>query len=856
MRAGAGVAGRRGVPVLAAKARGLGSAVSVTALLTVGSGLAPALAQEEQNTTLPEIRVIATTPLSTAPRRAPTRTGAAPVARPNQPGPAPAPAPPADPTVIDRDKVPSDTQTLTASDFTRTASPNITDTLFQRVPAVTVTDPNGNGVQQAVQYRGFEASPLQGTPQGIAVYMGGIRVNEAFGDTVNWDLIPTNAIARTDIWSNNPVFGLNALGGAINITMKNGFTYQGNEAELQAGSFGRKSVSAQYGAVNGPYSLYLAAQAMHDDGWRQKSPANVGRFYSDAGWRNEGTELHLVAAAASSSLGVAAATPIQMLERDWTSIFTTPQTTQNRMGLLALNGKREVTNTWTLLGNVYLRQFDQRHVDGNSADVERCSASSSFANHLCLQDDGFPRPNPVTTAFRDQFVLLDQNNNTIPCPPGSGNTCASVPYGTIDRTRSDTTTIGTSLQGSNNDKILGHDNHFTVGGSIDHSRTAFSASSELGFILPDLSVVSNPAIPGDGSIIHTLGGFGYGPVLLNTTNTYYGLYATDTFDITSQLSATAGGRLNIAKLTLADQLGTSPDLNSSPTYTRFNPVAGLTYKFFPLLSAYAGYSESNRVPTPLELGCASPTQPCLIENFLVADPPLKQVVGKTYEAGLRGNGAFMDGRVDWKFGLFRTDSFDDIIQLTSVIQGRGFFQNVPQTRRQGIEAGVEYTKGPWSLYAGYSLIDATFQFTADLASPNNPMADANGNIHVTPGDHIPMIPLNQVKVGADYAVTPEWKVGADAQFVGSRFFVGDEANQNEKLPAYWVANLHTTYQVTKDVQIFGLVNNVFNNKYALYGTYFETSGVANAGLPITLTDPRTEVPGQPLSIYLGLRAKL
>ena len=304
--------------------------------------------------------------------------------------------------------------------------------------------------------------------------MGGIRVNEAFGDTVNWDLIPTNAIARTDIWSNNPVFGLNALGGAINITMKNGFTYQGNEAELQAGSFGRKSVSAQYGAMNGPYSLYLAAQAMHDDGWRQKSPANVGRFYSDVGWRNDGTELHLVAAAASSSFGVAAATPIQMLERDWTSIFTTPQTTQNRMGLLALNGKHELTNTWTLQGNVYLRQFRsaarRRQRRRRGALQQRRLRSR---NHLCLQDDGFPRPNPVTTAFRDQFALLDQNNNTIPCPPGQRQHLRQRPlrhdrphpqrhhHDRRPRCRARTTT-----------KIFGHDNHFTVGGSIDHSRTA------------------------------------------------------------------------------------------------------------------------------------------------------------------------------------------------------------------------------------------------------------------------------------------------------------------------------------------------------------------------------------------------
>jgi iron complex outermembrane receptor protein len=120
---------------------------------------------------------------------------------------------------INRDKVPGTVQTLTSDDFTRTESPVVTDTLFQRIPGVSLSDPNGNGAAQELNYRGFFASPLQGTPQGLAVYMNGIRFNEAFGDTVNWDLIPTVAIDRSDLWTNNPVFGLNALGGAVNLTM-------------------------------------------------------------------------------------------------------------------------------------------------------------------------------------------------------------------------------------------------------------------------------------------------------------------------------------------------------------------------------------------------------------------------------------------------------------------------------------------------------------------------------------------------------------------------------------------------------------------------------------------------------------
>jgi iron complex outermembrane recepter protein len=756
---------------------------------------------------------------------------------------------------VDRDKVPGTVQTLTSDDFKRTEAPIVTETLFQRIPGVTLSDPNGNSAAQSLSYRGFFASPVQGTPQGIAVYMSGIRFNEAFGDTVNWDLIPTNAIDRSDLWTNNPVFGLNALGGALNLTMKNGFTYQGLEGSLQGGSYGHFTGEAQYGVQIGDYSAYFAAQGLRDGGWRFQSPANITRLYGDLGWRSDGAELHLIASGALSSFGVAAATPIQLLDQNFRSIFTTPQTTDNKMGLLALNGKYALNDIWSLQGNLYIRGFAQNHVDGNGADLERCSNSSSrqFINHLCLQDDPFPRPNPVTTAFHDGFAILDPNNNPIPCPPGSGNTCNTTPYGTVDRTANHATTLGASVQAVSTGNLLDHGNNFLVGGSIDRSVGNFNADSTLGFINPDLTVPNNPLIPGNGDIIHTLGGFGYGPVSTNTRSIYYGLYALNTFDVDERLSATAGARLNIASIGIGDTIGTSPDLNSNETFTHFNPVTGLTYKLTPSLTGYFGYSQSNRAPTPLELSCSNPANPCLLENFLVSDPPLKQVVAATYEAGLRQSLPLYGGKLEWKTALFRTNSTDDIVNVASIIQGRGFFQNVPGTRRQGIEASIQYQSPQWLLYAGYSLLDATYQFAGDLPSPNNPLADENGNVHVVPGNRIPGLPLNQGKLGVYYSPTPRWTIGADMAIVGSRYFVGDDANQNPKLPGYWFVNLHASYQLTKEVQIFGLINNVFNQRYALFGTFFDPSNVANVGLPVTLTDQRTEVFGAPLSVYGGIR---
>ena len=153
--------------------------------------------------------------------------------------------------MIDRNKVPSNTVTLTPQDFDHAKSTSLADSLLQRVPSVYINDTSGNPFQPDVQYRGFVASPTVGVPQGLAVYQNGVRINESFGDTVNWDFIPEYAIRRLDVFPNNPVFGLNALGGAISIEMKNGFNYQGREIELLGGSNWRRSAMAQVGMQQG-----------------------------------------------------------------------------------------------------------------------------------------------------------------------------------------------------------------------------------------------------------------------------------------------------------------------------------------------------------------------------------------------------------------------------------------------------------------------------------------------------------------------------------------------------------------------------------------------------------------------------
>ena len=323
--------------------------------------------------------------------------------------------------------------------------------------------------------------------------------------------------------------------------------------------------------------------------------------------------------------------------------------------------------------------------------------------------------------------------------------------------------------------------------------------------------------------------------------------------MTDAFSITGGGRFNHAQIRLEDQIGNA--LNGEHTFSRFNPMIGGTYKITPGLTAYAGYSEANRAPTPLELACADPARPCMIAAFLIADPPLKQVISRTVEVGFRGTTELNVGTLAWKLGAFRATNADDILAIPSPeLQGFGYFQNVGRTRRQGIEAQVNLTSKTVQLYASYALVDARFLDPLQVGS-NSPFADADGNVQILPGNRIPAIPRNRIKGGIDYWVTDQLKIGGDALFVSNQYFAGDESNQAARLPSYTVFNVHSSYQINKTIQIYGRVDNLFDRRYATYGTFFQTDDIpnfANGGAPFT--DARSVSPARPRAFYAGLKA--
>jgi outer membrane receptor protein involved in Fe transport len=592
------------------------------------------------------------------------------------------------------------------------------------------------------------------------------------------------------------------------------------------GSYGRLQSSVQWGKQVGNYAIYGAIEAAQDNGYRDASASQIRRFYGDIGYKGDSAELHLNIGGADNTFGATATAPAELLSQSWSSVYTTPQTSRNEVGYINATARVDATPTWTLQGALHFRSFYQSTVDGNATDAQPCADLTL----LC-----FNGPASANGLNGQQLANPFAPNATL---------------GEIDRTTTQTTSVGTTLQATDTDKLFGHDNHFVIGGSFDYGVTNFSASAELGVIQP------NYLIPGSGIFLGPSGDpVSDGPVSLRSTNAYTGLYALDTFDVTNAFSVSAGGRLNVANIRLDDELGGA--LDGDYTFTRFNPMIGGTYKINGDVTAYAGYSEANRAPTPLELGCADPVHPCIVASFLVSDPALKQVIARTLETGLRGThdyGADV-GVFGWKLGVYRTEDQDDILNIPSPFQqGFGYFENVGATRRQGVEAEVNFKADKFAVYASYAYVDATFLNALTLAS-NSPFADANGNIQVVPGDQIPSIPHHRVKIGAAYSITPALKVGADMVAVSSQYYAGDASNQFETLPAYAVVNADASYQINQNIQIYMRVENILNNRYYTYGTFFDTTQVPNFGNGgAAFMDPRSLSPAQPRSIYAGMKA--
>ena len=721
---------------------------------------------------------------------------------------------------LNRDQVPQTTRVLDAGDINRSGIPTLTGAILDNVASATVNDTEGNAFQPDILFRGFTASPVAGTPQGLAIYVNGARFNDAFGDTVNWDLIPPAAIESVNLEAANPVFGLNALGGSLSIRLKNGFTTQTANATAYGGSYGRASSILEFGRQYGDFAVYATGDATHDNGFRQTNTSDLYRLYTDLGWRSGGGELHLNITAAHDTLGNPGATPEQALDAGISNIFTAPNTVSNTYLGFNLNGSQKLGAATALQALAYFQTLNQVIPNGTTVNVAPCG------NGLLCNDDG-----TVVTAVNAQPVTDFLNGG---------------PYSGLSVQQLNSHAYGGAAQVTDAISLGGRANYLVAGVSFDGSDSIFAGAAEIGGFNPYTREFVGPGVVQDQP------SEGVNPVRVKSDTRFYAVFASDVLTLAPNLDLTLAGRFNDAQVNLEDERG--GPVAGDHTYNRFNPSAGLTYRLTSLLQFYGNYAQTNRAPTPQELSCASAAAPCSLLNFFVGDPNLNQVVAHTYEVGMRGHTeTTAAAQWSWNLDAYHTQDTNDIIYETTVYNPNlAFYTNAGRTLRRGVEATLRYDRPQLHVKLGYAYTDATFQ-TPLLLNTNSPAADANGNQQVLPGARIPGIPLHRGTLVVDYEVNGRFSVGGSAQVQSNVYRFGDEANLTQPVGGYAFVDLNAAFRAGDRLTLFVTVNNVFDKRYYTYGSFGPVGDVPWPNIPGGVTNPRTASPGTPITAYGGVR---
>jgi len=735
---------------------------------------------------------------------------------------------------LPKNKVPANIQTATHTEIDAAQSLNLTEFINLNLGSVHVNEAQNNPFQPDIRFRGFTASPLLGLPQGLATYQDGIRVNELFGDTVNWDVIPQSAIASINLMpGSNPLFGLNTLGGALSLRTKTGFTHPGHQIKVYGGSFTRRAVEFSSGNHNQRLSYFLSGNLFREDGWRDFSPSDVRQLFGNVGWEQDATTLNLSLTLADNELLGNGALPIQLLETERNAVFTHPDRTENNMLLTNLRSRHVWSDNVQLASTLYFRRNNIETFNGDDTDFESCEDPEN-AGFLCLEEgseeervrDQFGNDVPLTENGYDG----DNGDNEIDEDDNDDDEEFNATNNT-SQTRQDG--YGATLQVTSTNPLINRENQFITGASFDRGEALFNSETELARLTPDRGTVGSEIFDGESFV-------DVEAVVQNI-----GLYATNTFSVTPQLGLTVSGRYNRTAIVLRDQIGI--ELNGDHIFDRFNPAVGLTYQVYSGLSLYGSYSESSRVPTPVELTCADPEAPCKLPNAFVADPPLDQVVTKTFEVGFRGE----LGEISWNADLFQGTSFDDLIFISSgALTNEGYFQNIAQTLRQGVELSIGGTFfNRLHGLLNYTLISATFETDLTVSSPNHPEAKG-GEIDVEKGDDIPGVPHHNLKADITFTVTEALSLGTNILINSSQVFRGDEGNLIDRVPGYSIVNLRGRWTFWNNLSIFAKVNNLFDETYESFGLF----GEADEVLGDEFEDSRFLSPGAPRAAWVGLEA--
>lgn len=663
-------------------------------------------------------------------------------------------------------EVPANVQVGTAKEIDQQKPLNLGEFLDNNLGSINTSNGVGNPYQMDVSYRGFNASPILGSSVGMSVYFDGVRFNEPFGDIVNWDLIPPNAISSINlIPGSNPLFGLNTLGGALAVNTKSGASFPGLTATVTGGSWGRRAFEFETGGENKERNLdyFVSGNIFHEDGWRDHSSSDIKQIFTKTGWHNEKTDLDLSLALADNEMEGTQSLPLSM----WGNIkkaYTYPDSIKNKLAMISLKGTHFLADDQLIAGNIYYRMSNSRSFNSNAQCVD--AGCGDLSLNGTPDPDNIEAQNVSSGTFQDGY--------------------------------------GASLQYSYLADLMGYHNNFTLGASADLSRVRFNQDGY------EASLEGYQTITADPINLQTY-------VKLKSRSDYYGFYLTDNFAFNDKVNMTLSGRYNIAKIDLTG--GTEQDsniLNGNHEYKRFNPAIGLNYNPTKALGFYGAYNEGMRAPSPIELSCADPLRPCSLPAGFNSDPDLKKVVAKTWEGGMRGK---LSSNLNWNVALYNTRTVNDI-QFIFSAQSLGYFKNVGETERKGLEIGIHGKVDKLNLAANYGFVDATYRSNFEVDTITGPQM-------VNKGNGIPGIARQTFKLRATYEVTPTWNVGGNLIVAASQYARGAENNQTfviegqadvaPKVPGYAILNLDTNYSLNSDWNLFAKVNNVFDKEYSTFG---------------------------------------
>ena len=693
---------------------------------------------------------------------------------------------------------------------------DLTDFLRRNMASVFVNEAQGNPLQGDVQYRGFVGSPLLGLPQGIAVYQDAVRVNEPFGDTVNWALIPESAIGSVFLVpGSNPLFGANALGGALSVVTKDGFAHPGTKAELSAGSFGRWSVSAEAGGSRSErFAHFATASVLKENGWRDHSPTESAEGFGKLTWQRPNSRVDLAVTLGSTDLVGNGAAPEQLLAIDRSAIFTRPDRTRNRLALATLGGEVDFEK-FALQGNAYFRKSDIDSYNGDDSDYEACDDEGDEAG-----ESGAPASGLL--CFEDEVATDDQG-----APIAADERLQGA---TVNRTDTAQIGYGFSVQAERLDTFGERSNRLAVGMALDSADIDFDASTELGRL-----DATRLAIPGGVFV-----GDAFTEVAAEMQTA--ALYVVNALAATPRLGLTVSARYNRSQVTLRDGLGTA--LDGDHVFHRLNPAASATYRASTTLAFFATYGTSSRTPTPVELTCADEDAPCRLPNAFLADPPLQQVVARTMEVGARGrNAAFR-----WRLAWFDSRSLDDILFISAgAFTNEGYFDNIGTTARRGFELGLDGETERFGWFLRFTQLRTTFKDAFSVPSANHPLATA-GEIAVSAGDRLPLVPKQLLQAGVRWDANERLTLRGEILHSAGFHLRGDEANIAAGINGHSVVNLHASYRFNARLRGFLAIDNALAERYATFGVFGDAEEVLGEGFD----GSRFLTPAAPRAGWIGV----